>query len=180
MMIQILNFILSKRKTKLGASGFYPIPRWLRFFLNRYHVMKRVAIYAQLVKGADMSLLAPDEYGCEESVTRLLRMVDPNLTPVFTFTLDGLRYMNKHNRFIEIDKSIIKDGVVVIAATGTWKGKTPKDPNILNGHTGIFVGGHVYSNNSYTGMWDNVWNLNHFIEYYQLRGGMKVRFFAII
>ena len=181
-MIKIIQFILGLqflfKKETLGASGFFPMPSWLRKILKRFHIQKQVAFYAQLVKGADMSMLAPDEYGCEESRTRLLRMVDSTLTPVFTYTKTGLNHMLNSRRFIEIPRHLANDGCIVMAATKTWP--VGWESSVKNGHTGVLIGKRVYSNNSQSGEWDNAWRLDRFIEYYQKKGGMKVRFFAVI
>ena len=175
-MITIIKFILQiTYEGKLGSTGFYPIPIWLRKYLKKFPVAKQVAIYSKLAEGADMSRLAPDEYGCEESRTRLLRMIDQYLTPVFTYTPNGLRHMIDSDRFIEVDEklALMIDGTIVMAATGTGFHGTV-------GHTGILVDGRVWSNNSATGMWGDFWSLVAFKRNYQYKQGMRLRYFVPI
>lgn len=173
-MRKLLQFLMriSDRET-FGATGFYPIPRWLRGYLNRYTTLRQVAIYAQLVKGADMSFYAPNEYGCAESVTRMLTNLNPDLTPIFVSTIKLTEYLEESDSFIELNYRPF-NGCIVMATTGTGNGR------VSNGHVGIFVNGRVFSNNSNTGRWDDQWSLLAFKDYYQRKGGMKVRYFAPI
>lgn len=172
-MIRLLYRIYLLTTPKLGSVNFFPIPQWLKVFLRRYNVQKQVAVYAKLLVGVDMSFLTPNELGCAESVTRLLRNIDTTLTPVITGTYTLLGHLERSRRFIEIGERHVNDGCVAISATGTgFVGKI--------GHVGIVVGKRIYSNNSYTGKWDAHWSMLRFKDDYQRKGGMKVRYFAII
>ena len=159
----------------------FNVPKWLDFFIKRFNIQRQVSAYAQLALGEDLSELAPNEFGCAESVTRLLNQVNKDLTPIITGTWTLWQHMEKSKHFIEIEKEHANNGVVVIAPTGTGNGGAI-------GHVGILVGNRVYSNNSYTdisknryaGEWDDYWTLDSFIDNYEHKNGIKVRFYAII
>jgi len=122
-------------------------------------------------------MLTPDEYGCVESVTRLLRNLDPTLTDVLTYTPYFVNHMEQSKRFIEIDERLAKlfvGGAIVIAETGTGNNK------VSNGHVGVLDGDRVWSNHSYGKDWSEYWSLLAFKNHYELKGGMKVRYFIPI
>ena len=169
MLFEVL-YTLHKR-TRLGGRGFYPVPNYLRPLFSKYPIHKRVHVYARLVKDTDLSFIAPDDVGCAESVTRLLREVDPTLSPVILGTYTLLEHLRTSPRFKEIGVPI--NGCLVLAATGTGNGT-------IQGHVGIFDNGRVWSNNSYKGVWDAHFTLQAFKARYTLQGGMKVRHFIPI
>lgn len=101
-------------------------------------------------KGTDVSPYdrAADAYGCAETASTLLNLLDPTFTIVTgTYTLDEalLRSAN----FVQVQLPL--PGDLVIYPTG--KGGTKEIPN---GHVGV-VGerGEVWSNNSKNGLLDN-------------------------
>lgn len=157
-----------KLNTRVGGTGFYPIPPWLRQYLNRMSMPKRVVYYARLCSGVDLSTLAPNEVGCAESVTRLLRQLDTTLVPVELSTYRLTLHLVVSKRFVELDTPL--PGCVVIAATGTGNGH-------IVGHTGIYDGRRIWNNNSYTGKWSDSYTIATFRDRYERLGGMKVRFF---
>ena len=163
-----LLFNIHKR-THLGGRGFYPIPPSLRRMFKRYTLQRQLIVYSRLCKNTDLSFIAPDEVGCAESVTRLLREIDPDLTPVLTGTWTLLNELLSSKRWVELQKPM--PGCIVIAATGTGNGK-------MVGHVGIYDGDRIWNNNSYTGRWTNSYTVQTFTARYLLAGGMKVRFFA--
>lgn len=154
-------------KDKLGSQAFYPLPQFIKNYLNKFPMYDRVVKYSRILKGADMSMIAPDEYGCAESVTRLLRNLNPSV-PVITYTPTLSEYMKKNKDFIQIDEhlaKIIGRGVIIIA---------PTQPNVQVGHVGVIDGNIVWSNHSYGQDWSNYWSWFAFknnykklnIEYY--------------
>lgn len=157
---------------KLGASGWYPIPNWLRLYLKQLPIYRQVVVYARLLKDADLSFIAPDEVACAESVTRLLNTIDPSLIPVITGTWSLLEYLVTSKRFREIPQPV--DGCVILAATGTGNG------TIANGHVGICDKGMIWNNNSAIGKWQKTYSYMTFRARYEYTGGMKVRYFLPI
>jgi len=176
-----MNFLykmwLLWQSPRLGSDAFYPLPNWLKSYLSKYHLYERVGLYARLLDGVDMSVITPDEVGCVESMTRLLRNLDPSLTDVLTYTPYFVNHMEGSKRFIEVEETVAKligIGVIVIAETGTGNNK------VSNGHVGVLDGDRIWSNHSYGKDWSGYWSLLTFKNYYQLKGGMKVRYFLPI
>jgi hypothetical protein len=173
-MVFELLFKLHKR-THFGGKGsvlygvFYPIPPSIRKLFNYYTLQRQLIVYSKLCKNTDLSFIAPNEVGCAESVTRLLREIDPDLTPVLTGTWTLLQHLTTSKRWVELTKHI--PGCVVIAATGTGYGD-------IAGHVGIYDGDRIWNNNSNTGRWTNSYTIQTFTARYLLAGGMRVRFFA--
>lgn len=80
-----------------------------------------------------------------------------------------LSFLKSSTEFKEVDE--YTTGAVIINATGTGNGK-------IRGHVGI-CGNHVImSNNSETGLWDDVWNWTRWYNYYEKYGGISTRFFV--
>ena len=89
-------------------------------------------------KDASPNDLAPDELGCAETVTTLLKKVYPE-TPILTYTPTFHDYLkNPKNGWYGVEEPMEED--VVISPTGLGKG---------TGHTGIVMnGGTIASNDS--------------------------------
>lgn len=146
--------------------------------------LKRARIYASAYKFLDTDPtprdLVPDEYGCAEAVSVVLRHALPELDfPIITYTPTLLDYFKTNKHFAESPDPA--PGSIVIAATGTGNGSVP------NGHTGVIGrkrapdGSYwVLSNNSYNGKLQVTHSLNQFIRYYETKGGMKVRYFNAV
>lgn len=150
-----------------NLGGFYPLQPWLRRTLEKKHPSQRLQFYSRLVKGTDLSFVAPDEYGCQESVSRICQTLFGD--PVYTYTRYALdqEYIGSQ-RWIEVSYPI--NGCVVIAAS-------PGNKQVPNGHVGIYDNGKLWNNNSATGTWQRNYTIPAFIDRYERRGGMKVRYF---
>jgi len=182
----LLRFLLGFSKEKLGGA-FYPMPAWLRRYLNRFPTGRRLQVYARLMDGRIFYKNAPPDLACAESATTIISTVFPGSIPVVTGTWTMLDAMLRTPRtFTEVTSPV--DGCVVIAATGTGNGSIP-------GHVGIYDRGRVWSNNSsatlsnnphapvptkrLVGRWDAHFSLLAFKDRYFRIGGMKVRYFII-
>ena len=156
--------------TVLGSKGFFPLPSWVRAYLLRKAPHQAMLSVARLMDGVDLSFTVPDDVGCAESVTRICRMLFGDEIIPGTYTL-----LRHYERYPRVWKEIAfpVDGCVVIAATGTGNGSIP-------GHVGIADSGRVWSNNSYTGKWDKHFSMMSFKDRYQVKGGMRVRYFIRI
>lgn len=133
---------------RLGSDAFYPLPDFLKKYLAKFHLHERVIKYARVLVGADLSYIAPDMYGCCESVTRLLRSLNPDITPLLTYTPDFKKHMDNSSYFIEIPERLaqmIGGGVIGIA---------PTVEGVQVGHVWIQdYDGRVLENNSYGKDW---------------------------
>lgn len=165
MMRRLIRYLLAG--SRLGGNGFFPIPAWVRVILKRYSPSKQRLFYARLMDGVDLSYIVSNDVGCQESVSR----IDHELfgDDIITGTWTGLQHYITSPKWREADTP--QDGCTVIAATGTGNG------TIENGHVGIYDNKRVWSNSSIPGAWGNKFSLLAFLDYYQRRGGMKVRYF---
>lgn len=160
-MLSTIYRLYIKANTRLGSAAFYPIPAFVRTYLRRFPFYLQLVKYARLVNGVDMSVIAPDEYGCVESITRMMRNLDENIVPVMTYTPYFARHMDKSDRFIEVSERMARNigrGVIVVAIT---------QPNVWVGHVGVLDGDRIWSNDSYKGVWNNKFTLLRFKEYYK-------------
>jgi hypothetical protein len=154
----------------LGAKGFYPIPSFVYSLLNRMAPHRAMLTYARLMDGVDLSYLVPDDVGCAESVTRICNMLFGDDIITGTYTL-----LHHYEKYPHLWKEIPfpVDGCVALAATGTGNGSIP-------GHVIIYDKGRGWSNNSMSGRWDKHFSITSFKERYQVKGGMRVRYFIRI
>lgn len=168
-MWSLINLYLREKQDFLGAQGFLPIPSWVRMFLRRYTPSKQRIYYARLMDGLDLSSIAPDEVGCQESVSR----IDHELfgDDIVTGTWTGMQHYITSSKWREV--SMPEDGCTVIAATGTGNGT-------IRGHVGIYDGKRVWSNTLVNGrgVWSNRISYQAFLDYYKRKGGMPVRYFV--
>lgn len=114
--------------------------------------------------------LAPDELGCAESVTQVIRKVIPSF-PVITGTWTLWDYLRKHSAFVVTSRP--KPGDVIISPTGTGNGRFP-------GHVGIMSNDRIIlSNDSRDGKFKKSYTLDEWYDRYQKAGGYPVHFFRI-
>lgn len=117
--------------------------------------------------GLDLSVQAPNELGCADSLSRLIGKIFPDF-PSFLSTIA----LNSH--LASIDKRFKRCGVKpwVIIVSPTVGG------NI--GHCGILGDNDViYSNNSKTGKWDKHWTLKKWIAYYRTQKGLQILLYEL-
>lgn len=157
----------------LGANSFVPLPEWLKSLMRTwgYSTGQMVLVYSKLALGTDFSQLTPDDVGCAESVTKLLRGVDKRLVPIITGTASLNAELWKSPRFKEV--GVPRPGDIIISPTGRGNGRVP------NGHVGI-VGedGVIYSNNSHTGKWDKHLTLRGWYAHFGDRGGYPIYYYS--
>lgn len=117
--------------------------------------------------GKDVSPLdqAPDELGCAESVSNLIKMIERDF-PIHVSTARLFEECSRrYKRTLEI-----KPGYILISPTGYGNGK-------VIGHTGIIGESVIYSNNSNTGLWDDKWTIDTWVKYYRGKGGLPLYVF---
>lgn len=158
--------------TSAGGSGvFGPRTRAAANGMISDDARKRVLSAAESVLGTDASPadVAPDEYGCAETVCDILAMAGVRIgTIVSTYALYG--ELVARDDFSLTDRPA--PGDVVISPTGYGNGSMP------NGHVGIVGdGGSIMSNSSATGNLESNYTMQTWRERYVDRGGFPMRFF---
>lgn len=120
---------------------------------------------------------APDEYGCAESESNIIRKALPELRfPIFTSTIALYRHLLNSPSFVQVSEPSY--GCIILSVTGSGNG------SVLNGHTGI-VGIRnspdgtpwIMSNDSRNGIWSVNYTLKTWKAFYEVRGGMPTHFF---
>lgn len=114
--------------------------------------------------------VAPDEYGCAETVTEVLRKAGCNI-PVQVSTARLYEWLVSSPDWLEVPSSL--PGDIIIAPTGQG-GKN----GVANGHVGIVAeNGNIMSNNSWTGRFEQNYTLASWRDRYIIKGGYKNYFF---
>lgn len=135
--------------------------------------------YSLLGTDASPSDLAPDAFGCAETVSDIVRAALPDLKfPLLVSTRDMYLYLLRSPSFDQVDTPDFGD--IIISPTGFGNG------NLENGHTGI-VGKnlspdgspYIISNDSRTGTLEVNFTLNSWRRFYNAHGGFPVVFFRV-
>lgn len=135
----------------------------------------KLYLMAVLSLGRDASPndIAPDEYGCAETVNAIHKKA-------FGFEIGGdistcrlYQAIQKSKFFIKVDQPL--EGDVIISPSGMGNGNLP------NGHTGIMgKNGVIMSNSSATGLWTENYTLETWRNRYAVKGGYPVLVFRRI
>lgn len=139
----------------------------------------RLILFAVAVKclGTDASPndVAPDEYGCAETVYDVLQRAFP-LNVGFPFTVSTYTLYNAiraSKQYIKVDQPL--EGDIVISPTGYGNGNLP------NGHVGIKGEKDlIMSNNSNTGKFEENYTLDGWKLRYVDKGGYPMLYFRRI
>lgn len=134
-----------------------------------------VALDAYL-KGRDLSDVAPDELGCMNAVSNIIREALPELGfPKLTSTRAGYEYFERSVSFVPTDDEDFS--ILIISPTD--------GANI--GHIGILGkknapdgSRYIMSNNSFTGQWDVTHSLNTWKRYYGERKKLPVLLYRVV
>lgn len=129
------------------------------------------AAVAELGRDASPDDLAPDNLGCADSVTNIIRKVRPTFPIVVgTWTL-LYEHLLKETDFIAVDNP--EPGDVIINATGTGNGE-------IVGHVGIVAkNDRIMSNTSAKGIWEENFSMTNWDNYYRKKGGMPTYYFRL-
>lgn len=135
---------------------------------------KIVTLYCRLYLGKDFTPLdiVPDELGCAEAVTTLLKNAGlMHLVIPGTWTL--WKYLQKSDQWELVRSPMEAD--IIISPTGL--SKLGKEAPFV-GHVGI-VGprGMVYANNSDNGKWSTVYHLDDWKRRYEVKGGYPIYYY---
>ena len=119
--------------------------------------------------------VAPDEYGCAESVSDIFRRAFDEELGGDVSTYRMWRAIKDDPRFTRVDDP--EQGDIIISPTGYRARKT----DVSNGHVGIMSSpSKIMSNSSATGTWEENYTLSRWRAYYEKRGGYPVYFVRII
>lgn len=134
-----------------------------------YSERKQLGFVALLLKGKDVTSVAPNDLGCAETVSRMIRVLHPDF-PVITGT-SALRYELDACRYIA-KTTVTGNGTIHLAETG--RGQYP------HGHVGIEWNGLILSNNSLTGKVDSHMTVGAFEKYYFIDGRFPRKYYQLI
>jgi len=149
----------------------------LRAILAQLTGLRRQLIYRTALDtiGVDASPndLAPDEFGCAESVSLILNRAIGFPTITGTYTLN--QRLQSDRRFAPTNTP--RPGDIIISPTGMRLGPS----KINNGHVGI-VGNNnsIMSNDSYTGKWMANYTIDTWRKRYQQDGKYPVFFYTLV
>lgn len=135
----------------------------------------RVLLYAKALSflGSDASPLdeAPDDLGCADSVSLIIKSVFPDAIKGSVSTSVLFNQLNNSKAFKRVLD--FRAGDVIISPTGF--GKTGK---VKNGHTGI-VGENeeIMSNSSSTGLWTTNYTIKSWVDRFRTLGGYPIYVF---
>lgn len=158
--IDYVKRIWLNKKTKRALIRHKNI---LTMILEALIAKQTVLSVAQASIGTDASPsdLAPDELGCAETVTNILKKVYPEV-PILTGTWTLWDYLrNPKNGYVQVSEPTPE--TIIISPTGLGKAGT-------NGHVGIFLeDGLIASNDSKTGRFIQNHTLDTWKTYYGKR-----------
>lgn len=137
--------------------------------------LNRVKLYATALSflGSDASPLdeAPDDLGCADSVSLIIKSAFPDAIKGSVSTAVLFNQLNNSSAFKRVKD--FKSGDIVISPTGF--GKTGK---IKNGHTGIVgEGEEIMSNSSSTGLWTANYTVKSWVDRFRTLGGYPIYVF---
>lgn len=169
-LLRLLHPLL-KPETLGGLETPLMSPAIVRAIKAWYAPEKQLGIVAYILKGRDITTKAPNELGCAETVSRMIRVLHPEFgvyvgTPEFRSALDASLF------FTRIPSWNAKDGTIHMAETGTGLYK--------HGHVGVQWGVSVLSNNSFTGKVASHMTVDYFDEYYFQKGGFPRQYYKLI
>lgn len=140
--------------------------------------INRVKLYEVALSflGSDASPIdeAPDEYGCADSVSKVLLKAFPGCIKGSTNTAELFKQLSTSKDFIKVTQ--FKFGDIIISPTGmsTTNG-------LANGHVGVVgEGEEIMSNVSATGLWSQNYTISSWVARYRTLGGFPIFFFRKI
>jgi hypothetical protein len=167
--IQMAKRIWLNKKTRTALRRHESLlKRILKKLLMQPDIVTIVKSY--IGKDASPADYAPDELGCAESVTTILKKLYPE-TPIITGTWTLWDYLQKN--YVRMNSPEV--GCVVISPTGTSKlgSKVP-----YPGHAGFVLDNDtIASNDSFTGRFEINYDLSTWAKRYVEKGGYKMYYY---
>lgn len=176
-MIPFLRFLIRlTNTTKLGADNpFIPLPAYLRLIFNMLPITKQIVTYAKLCNGADLTVIAPNERGCMEALTRVLRSIDTTLISLEVSTIEVFKDIKLNpQRWKDITGYVNKGltppaGSIFLCVTkNSWQ----------IGHGGVWDGKYIWNNNSKTGRWVPSYTRDTWYDYF--RDNLKLETYIFV
>lgn len=139
--------------------------------------INRVKMYLTALQflGSDASPLdeAPDEYGCADSVSKVILQAFPNSIKGSVSTAELYKQLSTSKGFAKVSQ--FKFGDIIISPTGMGTG------GLANGHVGICGEDEtIMSNTSATGLWTSNYTITTWVARYRKLGGFPIIFFRKI
>lgn len=141
--------------------------------LARRESIPRIKLYLESLKylGRDASPFdeAPDEYGCADSLSKIINSAFPQCITGSVATKELYQQLLRSNKFVKVTE--LEAGDIIISPTGS----NTKATEIKNGHCGI-VGedGEIMSNSSATGTWEQNYTIETWIRRYRNKGAYPI------
>lgn len=153
---------------KLAGYGAYPVPQFLITIIKKLPIGIQLGTLAYIVRGNDITSIAPNGLGCAETMSRIIKVLVPDF-PILISTRELASELRRNSHFAVSDG---RNGDIYMAETGTGA--------YQNGHVGVRYNMFVLSNNSGTGKMDNHWTVQAFTDYFFIRGRFTRQFYRLI
>lgn len=152
--------------TPQPAPTVKPAPQVPTKLSNREKLLAQAKFW--LGKEASPADKAPDDLACVESICNVMRAAGlPAPDTLSTATFHA--WINAQQESFSATLDLLP-GNIILCATG--EGKTGV---ISNGHVGVILeGGKIASNNSNTGLWDDVYTVETWVDRWRTKGGYPV------
>ncbi len=119
---------------------------------------------------------APDEYGCADSVSQIIKAVYSDFKGSVS-TAELYNNLLKDKRFQKVTD--FQAGDIIISPTGI--NKLFNNANMKNGHIGIVAENeNIFSNSSATGLFIQNFTIQSWVERYRKNGGYRIYCFRAI
>jgi hypothetical protein len=147
--------------------------------LARRESIPRIKLYLESLKYLDQDASpfdeAPDEYGCADSLSKVINSAFPKCIVGSVSTKELYNQLLNSKQFVKVKD--LEAGDIIISPTGS----NTKDGGIPNGHCGI-VGedGEIMSNSSDTGKWTQNYTIESWIRRYRNKGWYPIYSFRKI
>jgi hypothetical protein len=141
--------------------------------LARRESINRIKLYLESLRflGQDASPFdeAPDEYGCADSLSKVILSAYPKCITGSVSTKELYNQLLNSKQFIKTNE--LEAGDIIISPTGS----ATKVSEIKNGHCGI-VGedDEIMSNSSATGTWEQNYTIATWTRRYRNQGGYPI------
>jgi hypothetical protein len=138
--------------------------------------INRIKLYLESLKflGQDASPFdeAPDEYGCADSLSKVINTAFPKCLSGSVSTAILYKQLLESSSFIRV--KTMYPGDIIICPTGFAK----KPSKITNGHCGIIgEDEQIMSNSSATGTWEQNYTIESWVKRYRNEGNYPIYIF---
>ena len=137
---------------------------------KRLYALAKSLLYTDITPEDKVS----DDVACASSLSQLLRMLGVKgiSTGGIASTIALDEFLENSVQFSQVDTPL--PGDVCINVTGTGNG------NLKHGHVGTWGKAYVMSNDSPTGLWLAGYKHKEWIDYFEVFGGMRTKYYRYI